>query len=322
MSKPRTKILIIITAILVLLLGVPFLVPVPPLENVFPPQELADPDSQFIEVNGLAVHYKIAGQGEPALILLHGFGASTYSWREVIQPLTAFGTVIAYDRPAFGLTERPTAWQQGENPYSSQNQVEILIGLMEGLQIQEAILVGNSAGGTVSLQAALTYPERVTALVLVDAAVYQGGGSPAFIRPLLRTPQMDHLGPLIARSISNRGDDFIRSAWSDPSLITPEVYAGYRKPLQAENWDIALWELTKASSRGTLDERLGEITVPALVISGADDTIVPLALSQRLAIELPETSLVVFEDCGHLPQEECPGLFLEAVEDFISDVHP
>lgn len=316
--KKTIRILLIILAALLLLLSVgPFLIPVPPLEDTVPPQTLGDPDSQFREVNGLSVHTKIAGQGEPTLILLHGFGASIYSWREVTAPLSQYGTVIAYDRPAFGLTERPTSWEEGANPYSGENQVEILIGLMDDLQVEKAILVGNSAGGTVALNTAFAYPERVAALILVDAAVYQGGGAPALIRPLLQTPQLDHLGPLIARQISVRGDDFIKSAWSDPSLITPEIFANYRKPLRSKNWDIALWELTKASSSSALADRIPELILPALVISGEDDTIVPLALSLRLAEELPGAQLAVFEDCGHLPQEECPDLFLDAVVAFI-----
>ena len=89
---------IIIGALLVLLLVVPFLIPVPPLENTVPAEGLTDPDSKFIEVNGLNVHYKIFGQGEPVFILLHGFGASLLSWHEVTAPLSELGTVIAHDR--------------------------------------------------------------------------------------------------------------------------------------------------------------------------------------------------------------------------------
>ena len=135
---------------ILLLLVVPYLIPEPPLENTVPPEELADLDSRFIEVNGLRVHYKNYGQGEPVFILLHGFGASLFSWREITDPLSQYGTVIAYDRPAFGLTERPLAWD-GENPYNPQAQVELVIGLMDQLNIEKAILVGNSAGGTISI---------------------------------------------------------------------------------------------------------------------------------------------------------------------------
>jgi pimeloyl-ACP methyl ester carboxylesterase len=181
---------------LLLLVG-PFLVPVPNLEGLVSARSLADADSRFIEVNGLEVHYKQAGQGEPYIILLHGFGASQFSWREVMAPLAEVGTVIAYDRPAFGLTERPMAgdWQ-GESPYSTQSQVNLLFGLMDQLGFQKAILVGNSAGGTIATLATLQQPQRVQALVMVDAAIYGGGGSPAWARPLLHTPQLNRLGPL------------------------------------------------------------------------------------------------------------------------------
>lgn len=307
---------IILSAVLLVLLVGPFLIPVPPLEGTRPPQELADADSQFIEINGLSVHVKTMGQGEPVIVLLHGFGASLYSWREVMKPLSQLGTVIAYDRPAFGLTERPLIWQ-GKNPYSPEAQVELLIGLLDHFSVKQAILVGNSAGGTIAMQAALAYPKRVSALVLVDPAVYSGGGASAWLRPLLATPQMRHIGPLIARQIQVRGPEIIEIAWHDPSRITPETLALYKKPLQADNWDKALWELTIASHASGLASRLGEFSQPVLVITGDDDRIVPTADSIRLAGDLPRAKLVVIPDAGHVPHEEQPDAFMDAVIDFI-----
>ncbi len=267
----------------------------------------------------MKLHYKIAGSGEPAMILLHGFGASTFSWREVVAPLAELGTVVAYDRPAFGLTERPLPgdWT-GASPYGPEAQVEQLIGLMDLLNIREAVLIGNSAGGTVAVQAALRYPDRVTALVLVDAAIYTTGGAPAWARPLLRTPQLRRLGPLIVRRIGSQGMQILEQAWHDPARITEEVRAGYRKPLQAENWDRGLWELTAAGRDLTLDARLNEVRQPTLVITGDDDRIVPTAESIRLAGELPAAELVVIPACGHVPHEECPAPFLAAATQFIS----
>ncbi|MEP0806428.1 MAG: alpha/beta hydrolase [Chloroflexota bacterium] len=317
--KQRLKRIFGITAlaILTLILAGPFLVPVPPLENTVPVEELADPDSRFIEVNGINVHYKTYGQGEPTFVLLHGFGASLFSWREVTAPLAEFGTVIAYDRPAFGLTERPLTWE-GENPYSQEAQVELVIGLMDALGVERAILVGNSAGGTIAMLTALKYPQRVQSLILADPAVYAGGGAPAWIRPLLRTPQMRHLGPLVSRQIQTRGPELIELAWHDPSKITPEILEGYQKPLRIADWDKALWELTLASRESGLAERLGELTLPTLVITGDDDRIVPTEQSLRLAQELPNAQLAVIPQCGHVPQEECPEAFMQAVTEFIS----
>jgi pimeloyl-ACP methyl ester carboxylesterase len=316
------KLLIILLLILMILILVgPFLIPVTPLENTVPATQLADPDSQFIEVNQLSVHYKETGSGEPVFVLLHGFGASLFSWRDVMEPLGQLGWVIAFDRPAFGLTERPMpgAWN-GQNPYSPEAQVDLVIGLLDELGVDQAILVGNSAGGTVALNTALTHPERVQALILVDAAIYAGGGSPDWARPILNTPQMQHLGPLIARQIQNRGRAFLESAWHDPSQITPEIFAGYEKPLQAENWDLALWELTTASHSLGLDQRLGELSLPVLVITGDDDRIVPTEQSLLLAQEIPDAELNVIPDSGHLPHEERPDLFMDAVTKFLAGI--
>jgi pimeloyl-ACP methyl ester carboxylesterase len=297
----------------------PLLVPISPLEDTVSPEQLTDSDSRFAEINDLQVHYKTAGSGEPVLLLLHGFGASVFSWREVMEPLGELGTVVAFDRPAFGLTERPLSWEMGANPYTPEAQVALVVGLMDVLGVDRAVLVGNSAGGTMAVNAALAHPGRFDALVLVDAAVYQGGGAPSWIRPLLRIPQVDRLGPLFARQIEARGDAFLEGAWHDPSKITSEDRAGYRRPLQVENWDRALWEFTKASTAPEVD-RIGSITLPTLVISGDDDRVVPVELSTRLAEALPNAELVVIPNCGHVPQEECPEPFLDAVEAFLGDL--
>ncbi len=312
----RTTGIILTILALIVLIG-PFLIPVPPLENTVPVEQLVDADSKFVEVNGVNVHYKAWGEGEPTFILLHGFGASVFSWREVVEPLAQYGTVIAYDRPAFGLTERPLEWE-GESPYGPQAQVDIVIGLMDKLGVEKAILVGNSAGGTVSMQVALQYPERVEALILVDAAVYAGGGAPSWSRPILKTPQMNHVGPLIARQLQAQGVEFIKTAWHDPAKITQDIFDGYQKPLQIENWDKALWQLTVASEESGLVERLAEITMPTLVITGDDDRIVPTEQSLRLADELPNAELQIIEQSGHLPHEEKPVEFMQAVTKFLS----
>lgn len=317
--KRWQKVLIglLVFVLLAVLLG-PFLVPIPPLENTVSERELADPDSQFVPIGGLTVHYKERGNGEPVFLLLHGFGASTFSWREVMAPFAELGRVIACDRPAFGLTSRPMPGEwTGQNPYSPEAQAALVVGLMDALGIEQAWLVGNSAGGTVSVYTALTYPQRVSGLILVDAAIYTGGGSPGWIRPLLSTPQMRRIGPLLARQIAVRGEDFIRASFHDPTRVTADVLAGYRKPLRARNWDRALWELTAASRPLGLAERLNELRLPVLVITGDDDRIVPTEESIRLAADIPGAALAVIPQAGHLPHEEKPAEFMQAVREFL-----
>jgi pimeloyl-ACP methyl ester carboxylesterase len=312
--------LVLLAGVLATVLVGPFLVPVPALTGTVSAQDLADPDSQFIEIDGIKVHVKTLGQGEPVFVLLHGFGASLYSWQPVMASFSQLGKVIAYDRPAFGLTERPLTWQ-GQNPYSPEAAVNQLIGLLDYFGIQQAILVGNSAGGTVAMQAQQAHPERVSALILVDAAVFNGGGAPGWLHPLLATPQMHHLGPLIARQIETRGTQIIQIAWHDPSRITPETMQLYTKPLQVKDWDRALWEFTLASHPADLVSHLAEFNLPVLVITGDDDRIIPVADSERLASALPNARLAVITDSGHVPHEEQPQAFMQVVTGFVNELN-
>jgi len=171
--------------------------------------------------------------------------------------------------------------------------------------------------GTVAAYTALRHPQRVQALILVDAAIYTGGGAPGWAKPLLKTPQMRRLGPVVARNLLSQNKDLLNQTWHDPSKVTPDILEGYSKPTKVENWDKAFWEFTLASRDLKLSERLAELRLPVLVITGDDDRIVPTEESIRLSEELPSASLVVIPDCGHVPQEECPGPFMKALVAFI-----
>lgn len=314
------KALLILTAasLFILVVG-PFLLPVQPAQGTLPVEQLADPDSHFAEIQGFQVHYKTAGQGNPVQFLLHGFLGSTFSWREVLEPLAGLGRVVAFDRTAFGLTERPLEWET-QNPYSAEAQVELTIGLMDEIGVEQAVLVGHSLGGAVATLTALTSPERVQALVLIAPAVYVEERFPSWIRPLLYSPQMDRLGPLLVRSVQDLGIELAGNSWHDPSKLTPSVLAGYTRPLSARDWDRGLWEFVRASRSVGLPERLGELDMPVLVIAGDDDRVVPTQESARLAEEIPGSQLVIIPQCGHVPMEECPQAFLEAMRVFLADL--
>lgn len=300
-----------------LLVG-PFLVPIPELTDTQPVTKLTYPDSHFAAVNGVQIHYQSRGTGEPAYVLLHGFAASTFSWREVRGPLSVRGQVLAYDRPAFGLTERPMKWGDW-NPYGAAEQVDIALSLMDSLGIDRAIVIGNSAGGNVAAQLALRAPERVDALVLVSPAIGGGSNRFAWLRPMLRLPQLQRIGPLLIRSFGDTGMELGKLAWHDPNLITPEIEAGYALPLQAQNWDRALWHFVASSeSDPALSAQLATLKVPILVITGDDDRVVPTAQSVVLANQIG-AELVVITGCGHVPQEECPQQFIDTLDSFVAN---
>ncbi len=326
----------ILAVLLVTVLVGPLLFPVPPLEGTVPVRDLAWPGSAWSTANGLDVHVEVMQDGvavtdlatldataEPAVVLLHGFGASTRSWASTLpwisDPDVAASRAVAFDRPAFGLTERPLGrWPAGSNPYGPEAQVATTVAIMDAIGADRAVLVGHSAGGAIALQVALAHPERVAGLVLVAPAVYEGGGAPAWTKPLLRTPQAARVGPLLMRELGgSSGEDFLRAAWADPERIDDATWEAYRRPLRAENWDRALWELVKASREPDLVARLSEVDVPVLVITGDQDRVVAPASSRDLQRDLTGVpggaDFVELEGCGHLPHEECPAAFEDAV---------
>jgi len=312
---------LIVVGVIAALIVLAYVIPVPPLDGTVPAASLADEDSRFMDVNDVLVHFKLTGEGEPPVILLHGFAASTFTWRDVMPPLSEERLVVAYDRPAFGLTERPDPREiDGPNPYGREAQAALVLGLMDAMEIDEAILVGHSAGGAIALDAALAYPDRVAGLVLVDAAVYTQGGLPAFLQPLLRTAPFRRIGPLVGRSFKQLGMNLAEQSWDDPSKLTPQILDGYTRPLEVDGWDRALWELVLVTTPQNLPDRLDEVTMPVLVITGDNDQVVPTEDSVRLADELPNAELAVIAQAGHVPHEEQPKAFLEALQGFLAEV--
>ena len=302
-------------------LVVPFLIPVQ-TTGTSTEQEAAGAGAHFVEVGELKVHveavdYTGESADPPLFVLLHGFGASTFSWREVLEPLARLGDVVAYDRPAFGFTERPTSWE-GENPYGVPGNLALLDAVIDRFaDAREVILVGHSAGGLIAGEYSRLNPDRVGALVLVAPAVLTTGGAPGWLAPVLAVPQIDRLGPLLVQSIASSGEQLLEQSFVDPAALTDAVRAGYRAPLTVIGWEAALWRVTTAPRDNALAENLDDLTVPTLLITGGADTVVPIADTERLSTLLPEAELVVIPRSGHLPHEEAPERFLAALRDWL-----
>lgn len=210
----------------------------------------------------------------------------------------------------------PGEWT-GRSPYGIQAQADLLVSLLDAWGKREAILVGHSAGGAIALLA----PDPIPG---AGACAHSGGSrnlreqsSPRWATPLPQTHPLRRLGPFLVRSTATRGEDLFLQAWHDPTRVTPEILQGYRKPLQAENWDRALWKLTAATTSLDLSGQLAKVRQATPVITDGDDRIVPAQNSIRLARELATAQLVILPGCGHLPQEECAPGFLKAVSDFL-----
>jgi pimeloyl-ACP methyl ester carboxylesterase len=319
MNRRRKSIfLLLIFFCLVAAVG-PFLVPVSALDGLVTEREMANPDSKFIEVNDVTVHYKEMGEGETAFILLHGFGGSVYSWREVVDDFSQVGRVIAYDRPAFGLTERPMPEDWDENPYGMKANIELLRGLMDALGVEKAVLVGNSAGGGVAVAFGLEYPGRVESLILVDPGVGGGRGPqfPAWALPLMWTPQMRHIGPLLMRDYQESLPKTILREWFNQDKLTEEIGQEHLKIFKIKNWDRAFYELTFAPAYPELRPLLPQLNGPVFIVAGQEDRLIRAFYFEAIASEIPNAQLTLIPQCGHVPQEECPDEFMQTVKKYL-----
>ena len=279
-------------------------------------------ESRFFAVNGFNVHYRIAGNGKQHIVLLHGSFLSLRSWRLVFDKLAETSTVIAFDRPAFGMTSRPLPSKTSKVSYTPEAQCELVVSLVKNLGFNHALLIGNSTGGTIALLTALRHPESVEGLVLADAMIYSGYATsevPAFIKPALKA-----LSPLFAGLmkflISRLYMRLIRAMWYKKERLGNDVLAAFRSDLMTGNWSRAFWELFSETHHLRLDERLKTMSRPSLVITGEHDSMVKKDESIQLAGELPCAELVVVPDCGHLPQEEQPEAFVQAVRKFLKSI--
>ena len=268
------------------------------------------PRSQFVRVGDQLVHVEQAGSGEP-LVLLHGFGGSTYSWRKVMPALAQAHRVVAIDLNGFGYTQRP----RSAAAYTREGQVDLVLGVMDTLGIDRAHLFGHSYGGGLSLFLASRHPERLRTLVLVDSS------APTY--PEDRRSRVASFRPLanlfvhavaLQPSMIRRA---LRHSFYDDSQITPELVEAYLDRLLVQGADDAFYGLTKPRAAPGPPVELEAIRVPTLAVWGAEDELVSRASGQRATARIPGSEFVVIEQCGHIPMEEKPEEFLQAVLTFL-----
>lgn len=279
-------------------------------------------DRRFIEVNGFKVHYRMTGQGKPLVVLLHGSFLSLRSWRLVMDELAKTTTVLALDRPAFGLTSRPRSSEATGVSYTPEAQSDLVLALIKKLGFSKAVLIGNSTGGTLALLAALRHPQQVEGVVLVDAMVYSGYATsevPALIKPVMKamTPLFSRVMKLLITKLYDR---LLYGFWYNKERLQSDVLKAFRADLMTGDWSKAFWELFVETHHLHLDERMKKLSIPSLVMTGEHDIMVKKEESIRLAGELPGAELLVVPDCGHLPHEEQPQVFVAAVKKFLKRI--
>jgi pimeloyl-ACP methyl ester carboxylesterase len=265
--------------------------------------------SHFAEVDGVPVHYQEKGSGEP-LVLIHGYTASTYAWKDVFEPLAQQFRVIAVDLKGFGFSGKP------DGDYTRRAQGELVVRLLDHLKINQAIFCGNSMGGEVAMNAAVGHPDRVKALILVDSAgvTVSGGGS---VTP--GPAQWPVVGPALA-ALALTSDalvrDGLRKSFYNDALADEEQVAAYYRPLKTRDGQRAAYLARTQAGINPVEPEIAKIKLPTLIIWGAEDELIPLEAGRQLNSLIAGSKLVVLNNCGHVPESEAPGPFTKEVEAF------
>ncbi|MBQ0753904.1 MAG: alpha/beta hydrolase [Gammaproteobacteria bacterium] len=270
--------------------------------------------STFIQVAGMSVHVRDEGPRDDPMpiVLLHGTSASLHTWNGWVERLSATRRVIRFDLPGFGLTgPSPT------HEYHMQAYADFVAAMLDALELDQVTLGGNSLGGHIAWETALAYPERVSQLILVDSGGYPLnpesmpiGFRIALIPGLNRIMEFTLPRFMVAASV--------RDVYGDPSRVTPELIDRY--------YDLTL----RAGNRQALRERFEQtplmksgaaiagITQPTLILWGGQDRLIEPKHAHQFDQDIANSELVMFEQLGHVPQEEDADETVAVVERWLS----
>lgn len=271
------------------------------------------PNDRFVKVGQVNYHYTEYGnEGEP-VVLLHGFGSSTYTWEKVAPLLERRGYhVYALDMKGFGWSDKPKG-----AAYDPLTLMEEVNEWMAHMGLENAALVGNSLGGALCVLLAVEHPEKVARLVLVDPGGY------AFKMPtVVRLGRLPLAGTLVKFAYGRwliRWN--LREVMYDNERITREQVEAYYDRNRTENAidaQVALIRSLDARAFERFAKRVPRVTQPTLLLWGRQDAWIPLeTVGYRFKKDLSGATLVVIPRCGHIPQEEQPETTAEAIGDFL-----
>jgi pimeloyl-ACP methyl ester carboxylesterase len=273
----------------------------------------AQPPSRFLDLRGMKVHIRDQGpRTDPTpLILIHGTSASLHTWDGWATLLAPTRRVITMDLPGFGLT--------GPSPdqdYTPEAYARFITQLMDALAIQHAILAGNSLGGGIAWVTAVTAPDRVAKLILIDSVGFPE--TPIAMPIGFRLASQPWLAPLF-NHILPRGiiQASLQSVYANPSLVTPALVDEYFDMTTRAGNREALTQHMGETDFTALQPRIATIKQPTLILWGAEDRLIPPANAALFHQAIAGSVMVILPNLGHVPQEENPAASLAAARAFI-----
>jgi pimeloyl-ACP methyl ester carboxylesterase len=268
----------------------------------------ANSESEFVEIDGMQVHYRDEGKGIP-LILIHGTSASLHTWDAWTEELKKNFRVIRLDLPAFGLT--------GPHPqrdYKIPTYVQFLHKFLQKLSIESAYMAGNSLGGLITWEYALAYPQEVKKMILLDASGYPSTRPRPWVFRLAGTPILNQIVRYVTPKFFFKNN--LAQVYADDRKISEELITRY--------FDLNLREgnrqafIDRSQTTGETNWRkIKQINLPTLLLWGKEDTWTPLSFAERFKADLPQSKLIIYENVGHIPMEEQPEITVKDAQAFL-----
>jgi pimeloyl-ACP methyl ester carboxylesterase len=280
-----------------------------------------DSASHFVDLpGGLHVHYRDEGDpNRPLLVLLHGFGDSFTSWDGWVPELKGRFRLIRLDFPGHGLTRAPEGFVLRDNA----GLADFVDVFAATLALPKFAVAGNSMGGGVAWQLAVRHPERINALILVDAAGFPNEKPPAKIPlafKILRYP----IGRIILRNIDNRPliEQGLKTDVYDQAVITPAFVDRWAEFQRAPGHRAILMSINLGAQARATPALLGTIKVATLILHGENDLLIEPASAHKFAAAIPGAKLLLYPQVGHLPQVEIPARSAADVAEFLQTPQP
>ena len=272
----------------------------------------SSPTSQFFAMdNGARVHFRDEGNPNgPVMILIHGSNASLHTWEPWLAEFASTYRVVTLDLPGHGLTGGVP-----DGDYSSAGQLKTVAAIVDHLGLEQFVLGGNSMGGGVTWRYALEHQNQVTAMILVDAS-----GPQAWWQQRRAAQSDDKQPPLVFelltkpwfRAIARHIDPYqltvqgLNSAYNNSPVVDQALIDRYYEISLREGTRDAT--MSRFGSRRAFDETfdLSVLTQPTLVMWGREDSLISVDIADKFADALPNTTVVIYDDVGHIPMEEIP----------------
>lgn len=272
--------------------------------------------------DGLVAHVRVTGNPEGRrLLMIHGYTASLHTWAPIIDRLKADHRIISVDLPGHGLTRTPIGYQASVEGFA-----DFVEKVMERLGQPKMVVIGSSMGGNTAWQLALRTPGRVDGLVLVASAGWPTPGEDSVTEtPMTRLMRNPTLGPILrdldSTAIFTQG---LRASFANPDLATPEMVKRYVDLSRAPGHRPVILDLRLNYTQRTpaSNEVLSKILAPTLVLHGDKDALVPVDSGRKFDEAIPNSRLIVYENIGHMPQEEIPDRVAADIAAFVKTIYP